>query len=137
MTWWIWCILGFALLVLETFIPAGFFSFFLGISAILVGLLELIFPSISQESHWYIFVALALVLIALFRKRLLAKKGKGAQFQEILGENIVLEGDIPAGAKGKGELRGTKWKVRNISQEDRKAGESVPVKSVRGFTVEI
>jgi membrane protein implicated in regulation of membrane protease activity len=135
MSWWIWMILGLACLAFEASCSAGFFAFFLGLAAIILGFLELVVPSLPNDSHWYLFVALSIVLIALFRQRLLQKKSK--EFEDIVNETVLLESDLAPGAKGSGELRGTKWKVHNTGSELRKAGESVAVKALRGFTLEI
>src|SRR3989304_4674160 len=39
MTWWLWVILGFALMGLELFTPVGFYFLFFGVGALVVGLL--------------------------------------------------------------------------------------------------
>ncbi len=38
MAWWLWILIGLGLLVLETATPGGFFAFFFGVGAVLVGM---------------------------------------------------------------------------------------------------
>ena len=42
MEWWMWIVLGLALLMLEMATPGGFYFIFFGASALLVGVLDLV-----------------------------------------------------------------------------------------------
>ena len=139
MAWWIWVAMGFMLLVWEMIIPSGFFLFLFGIAALIVGLIVGADIGIVWWLQWVIFVVLALALAVAFAKRLqqmMASKEKPEGSQTV-GAVIVISGDIPAGGVGNAELWGTRWRVKNLTNESLKAGSSATVSAVEGVTLVI
>ena len=68
MTWWSWLILGAFLFGAELFaIDAQFFLIFLGISAALVGVLEVLGLTMPEWAQWLTFAALSLLSMFTFR----------------------------------------------------------------------
>ena len=137
MSWWIWVVLGLALLALEVVTPTGFFLFILGLSALVVVVLAWFG---LFEAAWVQFCIFALVTIveAMFLRKHLAKlikfhsPGTGS---DIAGSEVTALSDIPAGGEGRGELRGAGWNVRNIGQGMFRAGTHIRVESVDGLTL--
>jgi hypothetical protein len=63
-------VIGVLLLGAELFIvQADFFLVFLGIAAILAGLLAFAVPAVPEWGQWLVFAALALISMVFFRKR--------------------------------------------------------------------
>jgi len=138
MDWWIWIVLGFALLLLEMATPGGFYFIFFGSSALVVGILALIGLTETPWMEWLLFSAFAAASTAIFRKRLLQRFGAPIPTGEVdtlVGEvATVLEG-IQAGAIGKAELRGTAWNARNTGAQDLQRGQRCLVERIDGLTL--
>ena len=71
------------------------------------------------------------------RKHLLKalKSKEPGTASEIVGDEVVLDSDIPAGGEGRGELRGTTWRVKNIGATALSAGSRHRVNEVNGLTL--
>ncbi len=138
MIWWAWVLLGLALLALEMATPGGFYVLFFGVSALLVGALtgwQLIERPVVQ---WGLFSVLSIASLALFRRRLQAMFQVGSTREAIdnlRGEVAVLSADLPPGAVGKAELRGTVWTVRNVDSRRLDAGARCRVERAEGLTL--
>src|SRR6185503_11993419 len=120
MIWWIWIVLGLALLVLEIATPGGFYFIFFGASAILVGFLTASGTIATDWVEWLLFSVFAIGATGLFRKPLLQKFGPTMPNREVdslVGETATAMEQIHPGAVGKAELRGTPWSAVNNSQE--------------------
>lgn len=64
---WMWMAIGLALVVIELFVPS-FFALFFGVSAIIVGLLSLMFPMLSLTVLGFLFSIISIITIAVFFK---------------------------------------------------------------------
>lgn len=64
---WMWMAIGLALVVIELFVPS-FFALFFGVSAIIVGLLSLMFPTLSLTVLGFLFSIISIISIAVFFK---------------------------------------------------------------------
>jgi len=112
--WWFWICLGLFLLLAEALTPGGFYLFFVGVAAIIVGLLAL-----ALQATWIqiaLFAVLSAVFIVAFRKTLVErvrKTTRQADTPEFIGETARAVEAIAAGKEGKIELRGTIWHARN------------------------
>ncbi len=136
MTWWLWLLLGLALLIVEVTVDAAFFLLFIGLGAILVGfgvglgeLLGIAWPPVAQ---WLTFAGLSLVFLYFLRARLRAVflRKKGAEVDVVVGERARALTAIAPGAEGEAMLRGAKWAARNLGTEEIPAGARVPVAKV-------
>ena len=114
MTWWLWLVLGLALTAMELLSPGGFYLIFFGLSALLIGTLQLLGLSAQVWVQWFLFTALSFVLLALFRNPVLkAFRPKDVAVDQLVGQIAIPIEDIVAGGVGKAELRGTGWNARN------------------------
>ena len=117
--WWYWICLGLFLLLTEALTPGGFYLFFVGVSAIIVGFLAL-----WVHLAWIqlgLFALLSAVLIATLRKTLVErvrKTTRQADTPEFIGETGRAVEPISAGKEGKIELRGSIWNARNSGAAD-------------------
>ena len=131
--------LGLGLLTLEMLTPGGFFVFFFGLSALVVGAavgLELGGPPWFQ---WLLFSALSISSVFLFRKRLVAalkaREGGTVGVETLVGEVATLVDDLAPGGLGKAELRGTAWSVRTAEPRQLQRGQRCRVERVEGLTL--
>ena len=114
MAWWLWLVLGLALTGLELVSPGGFYLIFFGVSALLLGTLQLLGLHSQVWVQWFLFTALSFVLLALFRNPVLkAFRPKDVAVDQLVGQIAIPIEDIAAGSVGKAELRGTGWNARN------------------------
>ncbi len=138
MIWWIWIILGCALLVLEMATPGGFYFAFFGASALIVGLLAVAGITTTDWVEWLLFSLFAIVTTALFRKPLLQKFASTTPSHEVdslVGETAIATEGIQPGSVGKAELRGTSWSAFNASSEILVRGQRCRVERVDGLMI--
>jgi len=134
MSWWLWLMLGLALTGLELVAAGGFYLIFFGLSALLIGTLQLVGFAGAAWVQWFLFTALAFVLLALFRNPLLKTlKPSGGPVDQIVGDIAIPVDDIPAGDVGRAELRGTGWSVRNAHHGPLVKGQRCRVQRVDGL----
>jgi membrane protein implicated in regulation of membrane protease activity len=135
MSWWLWVLLGIALLVVEVSTPGGLFALFFGVGALLVAPLAAF--GVGATAQWFAFSLLSLAGLAALRGPLLRRLGRGvAPAQaELVGEHAVLLEDLPAGGEAKAELRGTSWTARAASGIPLRKGQRCVVERVDGLTL--
>jgi len=71
LTWWMWMILGLALLACEMITPGVFYFMFLGISGLLTGLVFWLAPDLPAWAPWLMFSVFSAISLAFFRKPLM------------------------------------------------------------------
>jgi len=136
MAWWMWMLLGFALLALELFTPGGFFVMFFGAGAIVVGLLVGARLLTVPWLEWLVFTVVSLVSLLVLRPRLVSRmRVEGRDVDTLVGEAGTMLEDVEAGRLGKAELRGTTWNARNVETRALRRGERVRVVDVDGLTI--
>ena len=140
MTWWSWLILGAFLFGAELFaIDAQFFLIFLGISAALVGVLEVLGLTMPEWAQWLTFAALSLLSMFTFRKSIYAKiRGDVAGFKEgLAGDYVLVKHDLAAGEQSRASFRGSEWTVLNAGDVGIAAGERAIILRSEGLTLHI
>lgn len=137
MAWWIWASLGLVFLVLEIFIPSGFFLLFFGVAALLTAAFSAVLSG-YPEMHWIFFCVASVFSIFFFRKLCLQKMGKSpVVIDTLIGQFVTVTSDCAPGAQSKGELRGSSWSVFNAGTEPLTAGQRVRVEKVDGLTLHV
>ncbi len=139
MVWWQWIVLGVVLLGAEMMVDAEFYLVFLGVSALTVGLADLLWADSPIWAEWFLFSLIAIVSLLLFRGKFYTKirgdtpdRGQG-----MIGEIGIVEGDIEAGGTGRIELRGTTWTAHNVGEGVLPQNARARVDAVSGLTVEV
>jgi inner membrane protein len=135
MSWWLWVLFGIALLVVEMLTPGGLFALFFGVAALAVSVVAALeAPAVLQ---WLAFPAISVVLLVTLRRTLQEKlrARPGAPVDSIVGEEVVLLGEIPAGGEGQAELRGVPWRARVASGIALRAGQRCRVERIEGLTL--
>lgn len=139
MAWWIWIVAGLVLLGAEILTPGSFFSFFLGIAALVVGLVAGLGVMEQAWIQALLFSGVAIVLMVGLRGPLIrmfgASRSKTSQTSDIQGESAVVAQDLEPGAVGKAELRGTTWTARNADTTALRSGQRCRVQRVEGLTL--
>lgn len=134
MTWWIWLLLGLTLAGLELLSSGGFYLIFFGVSALLIGTLQLVGFTGPIWLEWFLFTALSVALLMAFRSpmmRILRPAGKPVDRLE--GEIAIAIDDIPPGRVGRAELHGAGWSARNVHGEPLQKGQRCRVQRVDGL----
>src|SRR6266852_4206202 len=118
MTWWLWLLLGLALLASEVFTPGAFFVFFFGLSALAVGLAARLGGDTPGWFQWFLFSLLSVLSVAFLRgpllRRIMPVRREGLAVDSLVGEVAVPLEDLAPGAVGKAELRGSAWTAKNV-----------------------
>ena len=113
---WYWMLLGLVLLAGEMLLPGGLFALFFGLAALVIGVLVGVGVKAPNWLQWLLFSILSIVSLLLFRGSMLARLKIGQQttpqMDTLVGEIVTLRDDLPPGAVGKAELRGTVWTVQ-------------------------
>jgi inner membrane protein len=135
MTWWMWVLFGIALLVVEMLTPGGLFALFFGVGALATSVSAV--AGAPATVQWLVFTTLSLVLLATLRRTLQERlrSSPSAPIDSLVGEEVVLLGEIPAGGEGQAELRGVPWKTRVASGIALRAGQRCKVERVEGLTL--
>jgi hypothetical protein len=139
MPWWGWIVVGVVLLGGEIVADAQFYLVFLGVAAILVGLLGVAGLSGGIAMQWAIYGLLAVVLLLGFRGRVYGKL-RGANppgHETIIGEVAIAQEAIAPGAIGRAELRGSAWSARNVGSEALAKGQRAQVVRMEGLMLDV
>jgi membrane protein implicated in regulation of membrane protease activity len=139
MIWWSWFLVGLALMAMEMLTPGGFFLLFFGLAALVVGALLAFGLDLPAWLQWVLFPGLSIALLLLFRGPLLARmkaaEPRHRDVDSLLGESATVLEDLPPGAQGKAELRGSAWTARNAGSSVLLKGQRSRVKRVDGLTI--
>jgi inner membrane protein len=135
---WAWIIAGAILLALELAAP-GAFMMWLGLSAILVGILSFIVPSMSWEWQGVAFAIFAVLSIPLWRR--FAHKVEppderpflNRRTDALVGRTFTLDKPIVDGV-GSIRIDDTIWRVNG---DDRPAGSRVRIARVDGANLQV
>lgn len=140
MQWWGWIIIGALLLGAEiTFIDLEFYLVFVGLSAIIVGLLNLFGLPIPPWGDWIIFAILCLLTLVFLRRPLFAylQRGDEGYDTDPVGDLLELESDLSPGDTCRVSYRGTSWTAENVGTETIGKGRNARIDSVEGLHVKV
>lgn len=133
---WHWWILALILIILETLLPGAFFLW-MGISAIVLGLLAWLVPALDWETQLMLFAILSLVSIVgwrLWQRRYPDETDQPAlnrRGEQYVGRVFVLETPIENGF-GKVRVGDSLWRVEGA---DAAVGSRVRVVSADGVVL--
>jgi membrane protein implicated in regulation of membrane protease activity len=139
MTWWLWAFLGLFLLGSEIVTPGGFYMLFFGIGALVVGALVGLGMIQSEWMSWLLFsvfsVASLVILRPPLRRLMTAERGDVSPVDTMGGETAIVLDDVPPGATGKAECRGSTWNAHNAGDKPLLKGQRSRVERVDGITL--
>lgn len=138
MTWWIWVLIGIALLAIEFASTTMHIGFFAG-GALLVALLVGVGWDGPLWQQLLLFTATSLV--ALFFLRPIAMRkfrlNETRTVDSLIGEEARALDDIDVKSRGTAELRGSTWSAENVGQTPLKKGQRCTVARVDGLLLHI
>ena len=137
MPWWAWMVLGFTLLAGELLAPGGLYLLFIGIGALIVGVLAAAGLAGPSWSQWLLFSLISVLSLTTLRGRLARSMRPGELDEAIVGETIELTTLIAPNGVGQGRFRGSVWKVHNAGSRELEAGTRCRVEEVRGITLTV
>lgn len=138
MSWWIWVLIGFALLALEltsATLHIGFFA----IGALVVGILVALGIEMPMWVQFATFTAVS-VLSFFFLRPIAVRKLKLDQkkvVDSLVGEQATATGEIAPQGFGRAEMRGTTWSVRNVGETVLNQGQRCAVVEVEGLVLHV
>ena len=141
MPWWGWVTVGALLLVAEmSVVDLEFYLVFLGISALIVGAIELAGFSMPYWIQWLAFAVLAIGSLVIFRQRVYKKlrpPPEGEIQRGVEGERATAVDEIRPGQSGTVMLRGANWTGINRGAESIPAGGACRVDRSEGLTLDL
>lgn len=135
---WTWIVVGLILLALEVFLPGTFFLWF-GVSAIIVGVVALIFPGLAWQPEVIAFVVLAVVLVIVGRRYYagglgrIRPSGLNERAENLVGRETVLSEPVVDG-RGRIRVDDTVWR---ITGPDMPSGSRVKVVGADGSVLRV
>ena len=129
MSYSVWFILGFILLVAELFAPSGFYLFVFGLAGLIMGTLRLIGLGGPEWVQFCTYGVIAMALLLFLRKKLLGKLDVPGHDEDdsLIGEEVIINETIEPQEKGKGEARGSVWQVKNCRETTLERGQKAKV----------
>ncbi len=140
MAWWTWVDIGALLLGAELFfVEAEFYLVFLGVAAILSGLLALNAPELPAWTEWIVFAGLSISSMVLFRRRVYTalRPQVADRKDDLIDERIRVPLDLAPNAECRVDHRGTTWTARNVGSGPIASGTHARVVGVDGITLRI
>ena len=138
MQWWAWIAIGAILLGSElTFVNAQFYLVFLGVSAFVVGLLEVIGLLGADWLQWAAFALIAVTSMLAFRKKIYEKMRHSLPPLRSgpAGETVTLPTLLSPGETCRLEYRGGSWSAINGGKTVIEAGCAARIERVEGLTL--
>lgn len=135
LVWWYWWVAGLALLILEMLVPAGFVLLWMGVAAIVVGMVASFTP---WQVELVLFGVISIVSVLAFKKLRPAPKPTDAPALNRRGESYVgrvftLNDPIVNGF-GKLHVDDSQWR---IAGPELPAGSQVRVVKAEGATLRV
>ncbi len=138
MSWWIWVLIGFALLALEltaVTLHIGFFA----VGAFVVGILLAL--GVEMTMSVQLGVATTVSLLSFFFLRPIAvrrlKLDQKREVDSLVGEQATATEEIAPQGLGRAEMRGTTWGARNVGDTVLSKGQRCAVVEVEGLVLHL
>ena len=138
MQWWAWIAVGAILLGSElTFVNAQFYLVFLGVSAFVVGLLQVTGLLAADWLQWAAFAVIAVTSMLAFRKKIYEKLRHSLPPLRSgpAGETVTLPTILSPGETCRLEYRGGSWSAMNGGKTVIEAGCAARIERVEGLTL--
>lgn len=139
MAWWIWILVGFALLAIEAAVSMVGIGFF-GVGAMVVALVVALGFADRLWVQLLLFTVISVLLLVLFRQPIIRKlrgENRNVDVDPMVGQSAVALEEIAANQLGRAEMRGAPWTARNVGEQPISRGQRCRVERVEGLTLEI
>jgi|688.fasta_scaffold278766_2 membrane protein implicated in regulation of membrane protease activity len=136
-SWWLLGGIGF--LVLELFLPVGFYFFLLGCSAMLVGGVVAIgfLPTLNLQLAAFVVMAILFPFVFAAKLKAIFPRKVDGSGSDMIGQIVTVQDLILPGAIGVGHLWGSPWRIKNIDSSSFDKGHEVVVVSAEGVTLSV
>jgi membrane protein implicated in regulation of membrane protease activity len=138
MQWWAWTAVGAILLVLElTLIAADFYLVFLGVAALVIGIVTLTGLLAAAWLQWLAFGALAAFSMLTFRRWVYERLRRKLPVMNSgpAGQTVVLPAELKPGESCRLEYCGSSWSAINGGTSPIVAGTRARIDRVDGLTL--
>jgi inner membrane protein len=138
--WWGWTVIGILLLASELFaIDAQFYLVFVGASAIIVGLAQLIGFDLPVWMQWVSFGVLSVVAMFTVRRKLYdVLRGAAPDVGSIaVGQTVEIPEELAPGGSCRAEFQGSTWKAVNVDDTSIPAGATARIEVIDGLTLHV
>jgi hypothetical protein len=128
------------LLCAELFaIDLQFYLVFIGIGAIIVGIVELVAPGLPGWVPWILFAVLSLTTMFTIRRQLYDRiRGRAAGLTNAaIGAQVTIREALAPGKSCRTEYRGSLWTAINVGKEAIPAGGTAEVDAVDGLNLRV
>jgi membrane protein implicated in regulation of membrane protease activity len=138
MSWWIWVLIGVALLASELATTTMHIAFF-AVGAFVVAILVGAGLDIPLWGQVVIFTGVSVLSFFFLRPWLVRKLGltKVRVVDSLVGEQAVALDEIGPAGLGKAEMRGSTWSARNIGETSLARGQRCVVAAVEGLVIHV
>jgi membrane protein implicated in regulation of membrane protease activity len=140
MSWWGWCIIGTLLLAAELFaVDAQFYLIFLGVGAVVVGIMGLVGIDLPVWAQYMVFAALSIAAMLTVRRTMYEKlRGRlPVNVDTDVAQRVLIPEALAPGKSMRVEYRGSGWTVHNVGDRPIPAGEEVQIEAVEGLTLRV
>lgn len=138
--WWHWVVFGLIVAAGELVAPGGFYIIFIGVAAIVVGLLASVGVIGPLWMQVLLFSILSVGSLLIFRGRLLAwlqKDSSAPAVDTLVGQVCRTLEEFGPGGSGQVELRGSSWAAQNKSGMAIRRDARCRVVRVDGLTLHV
>ncbi|MEQ8710144.1 MAG: NfeD family protein [Rhodospirillales bacterium] len=138
-TFWHWLILGVVLVIGEAVIP-GAVLLWMGVAALVTGLVELAIPNLGWQIQCLVFAVLSIISVYFGRGWMLRRGGESdhptlnRRGAEYIGRTYRIDTAIENGV-GRLQVDDTFWKI--LAKDDLPAGSRVTVTGMQGMALEV
>ncbi|HEX8254320.1 MAG TPA: NfeD family protein [Thermoanaerobaculia bacterium] len=138
MSWWIWVVIGFALLALE-FVATSMHVGLFAVGAFVVAIAVALGIDMPLSAQIVLFTITSLLSFFFLRPLLMRRLRLDEKkvVDSLVGEQAITLEDIAAGGSGRAELRGALWSARNIGETALVRGQRCIVASVEGLVLHV
>jgi membrane protein implicated in regulation of membrane protease activity len=140
MQWWAWVVLGAVLLAIElALVDAQFYLLFVGVAALVVGILGAVGISMPEWVQWIAFGMLSLLAVTVFRRKIydLTRVHGERVTTGPAGEEVTIPVDLPPDETCRVEFRGSTWSAQNKGDHTITAESRARIINVEGLTLHV
>lgn len=138
MSWWIWVLIGVALLALE-FVSSTMHIGVFAVGAFVTALLVAFGLDIPLWGQLLIFTGVSVVALFFVRPWVVRKLrlNETKSVDSLVGEQAVALDEIGPAGLGKAEMRGSTWSARNVGETALMRGQRCVVAAVEGLVLHV
>ena len=138
MSWWIWVLIGFALLAIE-FASTTLHVAFFGLGGLFVALLVGLGWHGPLWAQVLVYTGISLLALLFLRPPIMRrlKLNESKEVDTLVGEQAIAIDDIAVQNVGKAEMRGSTWTAVNVGMSPLTKGQRCTVESVDGLKIRV